>query len=90
MEVSIEVISDMLEYIFSIPWTQLLYHIAMIAVSIATAYCVAMFLIGFPVSAWEHFTKKKANDDKEAKAIKVATIIFSVILIYRFLYEKVR
>lgn len=90
MEVSFEVIGDILDYIFNIPWTNLPYHIATVAVLILTAYGIAMFLIGFPVAVWEHFTKKKVNAEKEAKVIKTATIIFSVILIYRLLYENVR
>lgn len=90
MEVSFEVVSDMLEHIFSIQWTMLPYYIAMIAACIMMAYCAAMFLTSFPVSIWEHFAKKKVNDEKEAKVIKVVTTILSIILIYAFLYEEVR
>jgi hypothetical protein len=90
MEVSFEVISDILEHIFSIEWTLLPYYIAIVAVCITIAYCVAMFLIGLSVSIWEHFAKKKVNSEKAAKVIKVVTALFSAMLIYVFLYEKVR
>lgn len=90
MEVSFAVIFDMLGYIVSISWTQLPYSIAMLGACILIAYCAAMFLIAFPVSIWEHFAKKKVNDEKKEIVIAVVTVIFSVILIYATLYGKVR
>ena len=85
-----KVISDMLEHIFSIQWTMLPFYIAMVAIWIGVAYCAAMFLIGFPVSIWERFAKKKVNGEKEVRVIKAVTTILSIILIYAFLYGEIR
>lgn len=90
MEVSCEVLLAMLDYILDIRWHEVPYHIAMVAVMICVAYCVTMFLIGFPVSIWEHFTKKKVNAEKEAKIIKAVTVLFSAVMIYSLLYEYIR
>ena len=90
MEVSFKVIWDMLGYIFSIPRTELPYHIAMIAVCFGIAYCASLVLIGFPCSIWEAITKKAVNTDKQDNVIKVVSIVLSVLLIFGFLYEKVR
>lgn len=85
-----ELIWDMLGYVFSIPWTELPYHIAMIAVCFGTAHCISLVLIGFPCSIWEAIAKKKVNTDKQDKVIKIVSIILSALLICGLLYEKVR
>lgn len=84
-----EIAGDMLVYILSIELYQIPYHIAMFAISALVGYCSAMVLIGFPVSVWEHFTKKKVDGEKEGKVIAYAAIFFTAIFILRLLYEKV-
>ena len=90
IEVSFEIFADMLDYILDIRWYEIPYHIAIAAIAIAIAYCTAMFFVSYPVSVWEHFTKKKVNEEKEAKFIKLVSVLLSVLLIYSLLYEKVR
>lgn len=73
---------------FTLELTQLPYYILGLGVVVLIGYIAAMILIGFPVTLWEHFSKKKVNKDAEDKAIKYATIFFTVIVVLRLLYEE--
>lgn len=57
------------------------YQLLYILVLVGFGYCVALTLIGFPVSIWEHFAKKKVNEEIEKKVIKVATVIIIIAVI---------
>lgn len=57
------------------------YQLLYILVLVGFSYCAALILIGFPVSIWEHFAKKKVNEEIEKKVIKVATVIIIIAVI---------
>lgn len=80
---------DVFGYLLNIKLYQIPRHIAYLGISCGFGYCAALFVIGFPVSLWEHFTKKQVNKDKENKVITYTAISFSVLLILRLLYEQI-
>ncbi len=84
-----EIVKDIWSYIFDLRIVDIPYHIALCAVSVLFGYTAAMILIGFPVSVWEHFTKKKARADIEGKVITVVAVCLSIAFIIRVLYEKI-
>ena len=57
------------------------YQLLYILVLVCFSYCAALMLIGFPVTIWEHFAKKKVNEEIEKKVIKVATVIIIIAVI---------
>ena len=83
-----EVIKIFFTHIFNLKIVDIPLHIAYLAISGLCGYCSAMILIGFPVSVWEHFTKKKVREDIESKLIKIIAICFAVVMFTRVIYEK--
>lgn len=73
---------------FALELTQLPYYLLELGVVAMFGYIAAMILIGFPVSVWEHFTKKKVKKEAEGKVIFYATIFFTVIFVLLLLYEE--
>ena len=64
-----------------------LYYLFSIVIMCGLAYCISLFLIGFPVAIWEWITKRKVNEEQEEKVIKWATIILSIVFVIRLLYD---
>ena len=82
-------LGEALRYILSIELVEIPFHIAAVAVAGIVGYTAAMLLIGFPVSIWEHFSKKKVNSEKEKKVIRLVTIIVAVAFILTLISEKI-
>lgn len=60
-----------------------------IAVVFMVGYAIATFLVYFPMSVWEHFSKKEIREDIKDKMGKVSTICISIVLFLVTIYQEV-
>ena len=72
---------DIIGYLLNIKLMDIPRHLAFFGISCGFGYCAALFVIGFPVSLWEAFTKKQVDKDKEDIVIRYTAILFSVALV---------
>lgn len=84
-----EIIGNMISYVFDLKIVDIPEVIAYLGLSGLFGYCAAMIIIGFPVTVWEYFTKKKVRQETESKAIATTSVFLAVAMILRLLYEQV-
>jgi hypothetical protein len=81
-------ILDIIHYIFNLHITDIPYLIFTIGISGVIGYIVSMIIVGVPCAIWEAVTKKKTQDEKQEKVIKIIAICLSVIFLLGVLYER--
>ena len=79
------IISEILHYIFNITITEIPLHIGYTVVIFLVSYGLGAFIVSFPISIYEEFTKRevKAKDKIEHHA----RFFFSIAMGIWFLYE---
>lgn len=83
----IYIISDILEYIFQIRIADIPLHLAYLGINIFVSYCIAMIIVGIPVSIYESITKKEIPHKHQEKIVKITSVCLIVIIGLRLLYE---
>ena len=63
-------------------------QIAYIGLILCIGYVLATILIGFPCSVWEAVTKKEMDYDKKQKVIYFLAICLDILLVIRYISEK--
>ena len=83
----LEIVFKAIGYIFEIRLFDIPRLIFYVGVAALISYATAMIFIGFPITFYEHFSKKKVNSDKEDKVIKIVTIILTCFFTLVVLYQ---
>ena len=81
-------IERLFEVLFAI-FIDLPYLLFSIAAIFIVGYGITGFFVYFPMSVWEHFSKKEIREDIKDKIGKVSTICISIVLFLVTIYQEV-